>query len=360
MSTQSSLFDSLVSIQSSCVLATLVQVKGSSYRRPGARMLLEPEGVRQGVLSGGCLETDLAARVVQILAQGVAQVVKYDMGSELDRIWGTGMGCQGKADILLTPLAPGPGPAWASQVREALKARRPAVLLTCFGAEDTHFAPGQTWCWQPTDPEGTLPASMVEACRRVLETERPTTVTLEGSRILVEPVLPPVALWIYGAGENARPLAELAIHLGWDVGILDHRPALAQAGRFPGARTVLAGPPAALGAALGADGRSAGVVMTHIFEPDKAMLRAMLESSLPYVGLQGNRQRSEQVLTELEQEGFHLDQDRLRRLHAPMGLDLGAESPEIIALAVLAEIQAVLSGRPPIPLRERRGSIHGS
>jgi xanthine/CO dehydrogenase XdhC/CoxF family maturation factor len=358
MSTLAALLDSLLPVQVPTVLATLVQVKGSSYRRPGARMLLDPEGIRMGVLSGGCLETDLAARVAEVLGQGGSQVVKYDMGSELDRIWGTGMGCQGKADILLTPLAPGQAPEWAASARSALAHRRPGVILTVFASSDPARL-GQGWFWEPGAPSGALPGPLAAAARSALEEGRPSALDQDGERILVEPQVPPVALWIYGAGENARPLAEQAAQLGWAVGILDHRPALARPERFPGAAAVLAGPPATLAGALTGDARSAGVVMTHIFEPDKAMLGHMLESHMPYVGLQGNRGRSEQLLTELEQDGFPLTEDRLRRLRAPMGLDLGAESPEIIALAVLAEIQAVLAGRAPIPLRERRGRIHG-
>jgi xanthine/CO dehydrogenase XdhC/CoxF family maturation factor len=358
MSSLAVLLDSLLPVQAPTVLATLVQVKGSSYRRPGARMLLDPEGIRMGVLSGGCLETDLAARVADILARGGAQVVKYDMSSELDRIWGTGMGCQGKADILLVPLAPGQAPDWARAARAALAGRRPGVILTVYQAADPTRL-GQAWFWEPGDGEGAgLPGDLAGAARAALAEGRPAALDRDGERILVEPLLPPVALWIFGAGENARPLAEQAMQLGWAVGILDHRPALARPERFPGAAAVLAGPPATLAGALSGDPRSAGVVMTHIFEPDKAMLRHMLETGMPYVGLQGNRGRSEQVLSELEQEGFALTEERLRRLRVPMGLDLGAESPEIIALAVLAEIQAVLSGRAPIPLRERRGRIH--
>jgi xanthine/CO dehydrogenase XdhC/CoxF family maturation factor len=357
MSTLPTLLDAILPVQTPCVLATLVQVKGSSYRRPGARMLLDPEGVRQGVLSGGCLETDLAARVAEVLGQGRSQVVKYDMSSELDRIWGTGMGCQGKADILLTPLEVGQAPAWARSARAALARRQPGVIVTAYGAPDAAKV-GESRYWDPAAPDPDLAASLAEAAGRALAAEQPLDLDLDGVRWLVEPVLPPVALWLYGAGENVRPLAELAVHLGWHVGILDHRPALARPERFPGARRVLAGPPETLAAALTDDPRSAGVVMTHIFDPDKAMLRAMLESRLPYVGLQGNRGRSGQLLTELERDGFPLTEERLRRLRAPMGLDLGAESPEIIALAVLAEIQAVLAGRTPVPLRERRGRIH--
>lgn len=352
------LLEDLLQSRSPKVLATLVQVKGSSYRRPGARMLMDLEGILGGVISAGCMESDLAARVAATLAQGTPQLVNYDMGSELDRIWGTGMGCQGQADILLTPLTEAYDATWARMAREALRQRRPGVLLTVFASPEPSQVGHAQW-WDPTGPEDALDAPQRAAAQKALDSEKPVTLMLEGVSILVEPVLPPVALWIYGAGENARPLATLAIQLGWEVGMLDHRPALAAPGRFPGARHVLSGSQETLATALTEDARSAAVVMSHVFDPDKAMLRHMLASSIPYVGLQGNRLRSAKLLKELNEDGFPLTEAQRHRLHAPMGLNLGAESPEIIALAVLAEIQATLNGHTPLPLRELEGSIHG-
>ena len=358
MTTLLSLLEDILHPRPTQVLATLVQVRGSSYRRPGARILMDPDGIRGGVISAGCMESDLAARVTATLAQGTPQLVKYDMGSELDRVWGTGMGCEGQADILLAPLTEAYDSTWAQKAREAHHERRPGVLLTTFASPDPRQVGRALW-WDPTCPEGTLETPQLAAAREALASEKPSTLVLEGVSILVEPVLPPIALWIYGAGENARPLATLAIQLGWEVGMLDHRPALAAPGRFPGARHVLSGSQEALAAALTEDARSAAVVMSHVFDPDKAMLRHMLTRSIPYVGLQGSRQRSAKLLKELEQEGFPLTEAQRHRLHVPMGLNLGAESPEIIALAVLAEIQATLNGHAPLPLRELEGSIHG-
>lgn len=357
MTTRLNLFDHVLNAQGPRVLATLVQVKGSSYRRPGARMLMDDDGIRAGVISAGCMESDLAARVSDVLVRGCPEVVKYDMGSELDRIWGTGMGCEGKADILLTPLTRGYDRTWAAEARSAQRERRAGVLLTVFSSPDPDKVGGTRW-WDPSNQGAPLTPPLEEAARKALDSEKPVTVVLEGVSTLVEPVIPPVALWIYGAGENARPLANLAIQLGWEVGMLDHRPALAHPDRFPGARHVLSGSQEALAARISQDDRSAAVVMSHIFDPDKAMLRHLLSGTIPYVGLQGNRQRSAKLLNELTADGFDWTEERRARLHAPMGLDLGAESPEIIALAVLAEIQAVLGGRKPLSLRERKGSIH--
>ncbi len=358
MSTFATLLDDLLQARPGQVLATLVQVNGSSYRRPGARMLMDLEGIRQGVLSAGCLEADLLARVAGTLAKGEPQRVRYDLGAELDRIWGMGMGCGGTAEVLLVPITEGADLAWAQAARGAVLARRSGVLVTTFGAPAADLV-GQTTWWEPSLAETVLSTTHLEAARRALATEKPITLVQEGVATLVEPVLPTVALWIFGAGENTRPLASLAVQLGWEVGVLDHRPALAAPERFPGARHVHSGGFHNLADRLTADARSAGVVMSHVFDPDKVMLRHMLNTDLPYVGLQGNRLRTAKLLAELDQEGPVLTEAQRLRLHAPMGLDLGAGSPEIIALSVLSEIQATLNGRAALPLRELQGSIHG-
>jgi len=176
--------------------------------------------------------------------------------------------------------------------------------------------------------------------------------------ILMEPVLPPLALWIYGANESSRPLADLAQRLGWSVGVLDHRPALATAERFPGARSLRVGLPGELIPALSLDARSAAVILAHVYQRDKEALAAFLKSGAAYVGLQGNRKRSAKLLQELKDEGETFTEDQVARLYAPTGLDLGAEEPEANALSILAEAQAVLSGRDGGHLRDRNARIH--
>lgn len=341
------------------VLATLVEVRGSTYRRPGARMVLHPDGSQAGVISAGCLEQDLAARVVAVIESDRPQLVQYDLGSELDLVWGTGMGCQGEATILLSPvcLANSPLP-WASRVLQALEERRSGVLLTCFASPDPGRVGVVTW-WDPDLSHPHLDPAPLEAARRVLAAGRPEILELGEDRILAEPLLPPPALFLFGAGEPCRPLATLAQSLGWDVGILDHRPALAHPDRFPGARWVASGAPVTLAAEVRSSPVTAAVVMSHVWEKDKEMLRLLLDLDLPYVGLQGNRRRSAKLLAELAEEGFPVEGARRERLHAPMGLDLGAESPEAIALSVMAELHAVLYRRSGQPLRNLQGTIHG-
>ncbi len=352
------LLEKILATTEPAVLATLVEVQGSSYRRPGTRMLMPAKGEPQGIISAGCLEQDLSERMAAVLESDRPSLVRYDMGTDLDLIWGTGMGCQGQAAILLMPVCHKHNPlVWAERALQALEERRPGVLLTCYASDTPARVGAMTW-WDPTQPHPHLHPDTLEVARRALASRRPESLRLGEDVILAEPVIPPPALWIIGAGEPTRPLAALATVLGWEVGILDHRPALATEARFPGARRVIVDAPEQLSSHIHSTEGTAVVVMSHVFEVDKAALRQLMSKPLPYLGLQGNRRRTEKLLRTLAEEGFVADGDALARLRAPMGLDLGAETPEAIALSTMAEIHAVLHGRSGMPLSGGIGPIH--
>jgi xanthine/CO dehydrogenase XdhC/CoxF family maturation factor len=358
----------LQSLREPAALATLVRVKGSTYRKPGARLLLGPEGPRVGAISGGCLETDVAERTREVLATGRPRLLEYDLSSELDLIWGTGMGCEGQAEILLEPITPGRPAPWIPFCGQVLEHRRACVLMTVFGVEgEVPCEMGDRFVFDDRD-HGLLPidAGLSVALHRLAgpvragELQDWTRVELPGGAVLVslERVVPPLALWIYGAGESAKPLAALARQIGWYVGVVDHRPALATAERFPEADLVAAGAPREVFPGLPLDARSAAMVMTHVYSRDLEALEVLLPGPASYVGLQGNRNRSRRILKDMADGGFTCPEDRMARLHYPAGLDLGAEAPEAIALSILAEAHAVLAGRHGGHLRERTGTIH--
>ncbi len=301
------------------VLATLLATEGSSYRRPGARLLLGREGLLRGSLSGGCLEGDLQARAREVLAEGRPRRIRYDLRGEMDLVWGSGSGCEGVLDLLLEPLTG--FPEWMQWVEQAWASRTPLRLRTDLSPENL----GRRSIPRYPGPEAPGPP---EAC--------------------VEDFPAPLALWIVGAGDDSRPLVRMAKELGWIVGLLDHRPAFARPERFPEADAVRSGHPAALLPSLPLDARCAVVLMTHHYAKDLEALRLLLPSPAGYLGLMGSRRRSAKLLAELAAEGLRADS----RLHAPVGLDLGATDPEGIALAILAEIQATLAGRRAAPLRE--------
>jgi xanthine/CO dehydrogenase XdhC/CoxF family maturation factor len=366
------IFATVSALAEPAALATLVRVKGSSYRQPGARMLFGPAGIRAGVISAGCLETDILARVEAVLASAAPQLAAYDMGSDLDLIWGTGMGCQGKADVLLERVDAGQPPEWLARGAAMLEQRRAGALATVFAArgEGAGAGPGAHFLWDAADggdltgpaADGALDQALRMAMARTLERGTPGAATLPSGSgeldLLLEPILPPFALWILGAGEHARPLADLAKGLGWFVGIVDHRPALATRERFPQADRIVVGHPPESLRALPLDARSAALVVSHVFEPDRRALEALLRTPIAYLGLQGNRLRSQRLLEEIAQSGLALSEAQRSVLHFPAGLDIGAETPEVIALAMIAEVQAVLAGYPGGSLRDRAGAIH--
>jgi xanthine/CO dehydrogenase XdhC/CoxF family maturation factor len=315
---------------SPAALATLVRVEGSSYRRPGARILLTAGGERVGSVSGGCLEEDLLAHCQAILAGAPPRTVLYDTTSENDTVWGVGLGCHGVVEVLVEPLAA--CPPWVPRLRAAWAGRQSGALAVRFGG-----TPPETW--------GT----------RWLES---ATGVERSAGLFLEPVPPPLALLVCGAGEDARPLVRIAAEFGWEITVTDPRPAYAKRERFPEARHVLPGPPESVLAALATDDRTAAVIMTHHYVHDLPLLRELARRPLAYLGLLGPRTRAERLIRELEQESPTLPGGTLERLHAPVGLDLGGDTPESVALSILAEITATVHGRSGRPLRERRRPIH--
>lgn len=299
-------------------LATLIRVEGASYRRPGARLLLDREGPLRGSLSGGCLEGDVHARAMEVLAAGVPRLVQYDLRGDADLIWGSGSGCEGLLEILIEPVEG--CPEWMAWIEQAWATRTPLTLHTSLTSD------------------------------RLGQRSR---AEVPGAPAFAETFLPPPALWILGASDDSRPLLRMAKELGWFAGVLDHRPAFATAARFPEADAVRAGHPAQILPGLPLEPRSAVVLMTHHYAKDLEALRLLLPSPAGYLGLMGSRARGAKLLGELATEGLQAD----ARFHTPVGLDLGAADPGGIALSILAEIQACLHQRQGQSLRASAAAI---
>ena len=279
------------------VMATVVATRGSVYRRPGARMLLTREGWAAGSISGGCIESDLVQTAFD-RTEGGPVVVTYDASAPDDVLLGFGLGCNGAVDVLMQRLPEDGGPLAAiARVRET----REPVSVTTFA--DGSFA---------VAPSGTAPS--------------------ERAGLLTETIAPPPSLVVFGAGHDAVPLAAVANGLGWSVTVVDGRAAYAKPQRFPGA-SVLVSPPAR---AIGIEPDAAAVLMTHSFAHDAAIL-GWLPKDLPYIGVLGPIHRTHRLLEEAGIETADL--------YAPIGLDLGADGPDEIALAIVAEILAVRKGR---------------
>ncbi len=339
------------------VLASVVRTEGSTYRRVGARMLVRRDGTVVGAVSGGCLEADLAARVEALLAAGRPELVTYDARAPEDLVWGLGLGCDGRVDVLLEPLA---GEtlarlrdvhAWGRDVTT------PSVLTTVIAADAASGARAgdRLILTESTGPVvlglelDAAPPELLADAWEALAMQRSSVRAYATIEVVHEVVAPPITLLVCGAGMDAVPLVRLAVGLGWRVTVVDHRPDHARPERFPGATVRLA----AYDADEELGSHDAAVVMSHHYERDVARLRTLLAAGVPYVGVLGPRRRTDRMVGDLG-----ASEADAARLYAPVGLDIGAETPDEIALAIVAEIQAVNAGRRGGPLRERSGAIH--
>ena len=348
------------------VLATVAQVSGSTYRRPGARMLLASEGRLAGSVSGGCLEGDLVKKAQWHTRSG-AVLVTYDSTDEDDVVWGFGLGCNGVVQVLLERVAPNaPGPLRLLQ--SVLHERQPGVIATFIGGENAGRV-GQRLLLMPNGSQesdwddAALLAQVESDAQAVLAARQSRTETYAlpngaSAVVFLEAVVPPLPLVIFGANHDALPLVRLAKELGWHVSIADVRGTQPRPERFPGADVVLAGSADALCREISLDAQTAVVVMTHNYPDDKRILRRLLETSAFYVGQLGPKARTERLLAEISDDGFQVTDSHRGRLHGPVGLDIGADTPEQIALSIVAEIQAVRAGRSGKSLRERLAPLH--
>ncbi|HEX2883577.1 MAG TPA: XdhC family protein [Candidatus Limnocylindria bacterium] len=316
-------------------LATVVSVRGSSYRRPGARLLVPERTGPVGIISGGCLEDEAARLARQALQLEAPVLVTIDHSAEGDELWGLGLGCRGVVELLAEP------PDMAAETIAALEraqAGEPAYLLTGLDGDRRRLS--------ATEAE-----SLGERAARAVAHGRPVLI---GEAVL-DPILPPLHLVVCGAGPDAAPLVAAARRLGWRVDVADPRRSFLRPERFGDARLVDAAPEDAA-EATGAGEWTAVVVMSHDYLRDAAFVRGFLGRGVAYLGILGPRDRTERLLAELPAPPSAADR---AVVHAPAGLDIGADGPEQVATAIVAEILAVLHGRGGGRLREADGAIHG-
>jgi len=352
-------------------VATVVRVRGSTYRREGARLLIEASGRTVGSISGGCLEGDVAEIARDVLATGRPRLVNYDMTSDDDAVWGLGLGCNGAIDVFVEAVVDARGDEAVALLRDSVEHRRTIALATVIAAPTGGAEVGARLI-VPADPDGggvrgtlgdpTLDARARAAVRDQLAAGRSEVLTLEASggpvEMFVEVVSPPLPLLVCGAGHDTLPVVRLGHELGWWVMVADSRPAFASRERFPEADEVVLTDDADVPTKVRIDPETFVILMTHNYLHDLGLLRGLLGTPARYIGLLGPRRRTERLLADLAKEGVVVDDAQRARLYAPVGLDLGAETPEEIALSVLSEMLAVRNGRAAVSLRERPGPIH--
>jgi xanthine/CO dehydrogenase XdhC/CoxF family maturation factor len=322
------------------VLATVVATAGSTYRKPGARMLIMADGSYLGLLSGGCLESDLKLHAQEVLDGGTVRAVEYDMRGPDDVLFGIGAGCEGAMRVLLEPANSTDPAAAALAAAARITSAGESTCLVC--VHESHDMALGTY--SPEHGVSSMPGELGAAARAALAARSSREVVIGHGparlRALVEFLAPPPHLLLCGAGPDAQPVAAAARALGWRVSVVDHRPAYALPERFPGARVTLA-EPLALRDTVDLGSCHAVVVMSHHLLSDVAYLRAIGATEGPgYVGVLGPAARRRRILNELGPAAIALTS----RLRGPVGLDIGAAMPEAIALSIVSEIHAWLAG----------------
>jgi xanthine dehydrogenase accessory factor len=342
------------------ILATVVRTQGSSYRLPGARLLLTRGGQRAGSISGGCLESELLKKAWWLTEDGPI-VRRYDTTAEGEiGTGGFGLGCNGIIHLLIERVSPGKAGILDALV-QVRSTRQPGAVCHVIGPAPLvgrRLIVDADGLVSHDIPDSSAAFALEAEAFAALATQDGSIATIAGLEVFIETLVPPVRLLVFGAGDDAIPLTEIAGYLGWRTCVYDGRAHYARSGRFPAADEVAVRPAGGMGIPLPMDAWTVAVLMTHSYTQDLDILRelAAIARPLRYIGILGPRKRSGQLLVDAGLDSTHLGE----ALHSPMGLDIGADGPEQVAIAVVAEIQAVLHRRQGGQLRERRGSIHAT
>lgn len=347
------------------VVATVTDIEGSAYRRPGAKMVIVPEDRSLGAITAGCLEGPVRGLAADVLAGNRATVETFDLMD--DDEWGLGLGCNGVIDLLLEPL----DESWEFPLAE-LAARDPVAVLTAVASDRDALPIGSR---SFVDEDGTIhepvgrdclpDAVAVELGDRVTsmrESSKSGTFTVDteiGSvDVFVDGVSPAPDFLIFGNQNDVQPVSRIARQAGFRVVVASARGARSNAAEFPHAHRVVTAKPTELADVVCDAARTYAVLMSHNFIDDRLALEALLETSVPYVGLMGPRDRFEEIREELLEDGRSLTDDELDRIATPVGLDLGGGEPVQIALSIVSEALAVHNGRDGGRLKMREGPIH--
>lgn len=348
--------------QRKVALATVVFVEGSAYRRPGARMLVTDDGRWEGAISGGCLEGDALRKARQVMLDGKPMVVRYDTMDDDANSLGVGLGCNGIIDVFIEPIDPLDPTNPIALLREFSQHRDRRVIATIFRrTPGISLPPGSRFVLtgKPTDA---VPVWLRPDMELIMQVGKPlTTLIPVGSgvvEVFIEYMEPGIELVIFGAGYDTIPLTRLATEIGWQVTVTEDCIAHLAPKRFPEATCLLYADAEAVTDKLSFTNRTAAVLMSHNYHYDLAVLTKLLPTNVPYIGVLGPRKRYEKMKTQWEQMGHPFTPSILKRIHSPIGLDLGAETPDEIALSILSEIKAFFSQRPAGFLTDRPGPIH--
>jgi len=352
-----------------CVLATVVHVEGSSYRAAGARMLVDEYGFMTGAISGGCLEGDALRKALLALDQHKSKLITYDTSDEDDAVIGAQLGCNGIIQVLFEPIDPEQSNNPIELLRKAENDDQPVALVSIFNLDKSKHQTGTTVLVgnKKEDIIGRLnDQALYKKIKSVAQNalEKQTDhfgeyqSADETQNAFIEVISPPPRLVLVGAGNDSQVISKMAEVLGWDITVADGRPTHANKNRFNSCQVVVTNPGEIL-ENIRINEKTVFVLMTHNYNYDMGVLKLLLkEEQIPYIGILGPNKKYQRMLDDLKAEGITLSDQQSDKIYAPVGLQLGAETPAEIGLSILSEIQAVLTDSEVRSLRELEGAIH--
>jgi len=359
-------YDHYKTLEKKIALATVVHVDGSAYRRPGARMLVSEDGELTGAISGGCLEGDALRKSQSVIFQQKSMLVTYDTTDEDDQKFGIGLGCNGIIHVLIEPIDYEDSMNSINLLKSALSDRNVGTLITLFSIKNSKseqigtvfLSKNGQLIGYPQKVDSDFVKVILEEASSELQSRSEIVGYSEFDDIQVfyEKVIPETRLLLFGAGNDTIPLVQIADILGFEVILLDGRSNHATKSRFPKAKEIVVGPADEVVQKLEIDSQTVALLMTHNFEYECVVLEQLIAHPLPYIGILGPKKKSEKMIERLANKGILIVEQDV--IYSPMGLDIGAEGSEEIALSVLSEIKAVLAKKQGTFLRTKTGPIH--
>ena len=364
-------FDKAVISGKNAALATVVHVEGSSYRRPGARMLVTDDGMITGAVSGGCLEGDALRKALFAITAKQNKLVTYDTTDEDDAKLGVQLGCNGIVHILFEPIRINEKDNPIELLKKALIVRKNAVIITSFSLDNK----SQTGtCFFTVENEQAVTTNSFKNFDENLQQQLLTDVKLafdkklsliktypaaaQDQNIFIQFLSPPIALIIVGAGNDVLPVVTIAQILGWDITIIDGRNTHANNQRFPSVKNIFVSKAETILENLFIDKWTVAILMTHNYNYDIAVLKQFYNKGMVYLGVLGPKLKMQRMYSDLRKEGINISDAEQKNIYAPIGLDIGAETAEEIALSAVTEIKAILMGKNADPLRNKNLPIH--
>jgi xanthine dehydrogenase accessory factor len=346
-------------------LATVVKVRGSSYRSPGARMLITDNGQWVGSISGGCLEGDALRKARQVMLEKKPMTVTYDTREESNQNLGIGLGCNGVIDVLIEPIDLSDSNNPIKLFENLLTTTEPIALATVFSSPD-HL--GEKLLISSNEKKEIelsdkqlndfITSDLLQLFKNRKSEAKQYQWNGNTAEVFIELIQPAFSLMIFGGGFDARPVSVMAKSLGWDVIVTDECVAHLAPIFFPSADKLSLCHRDFIDRDFHITPYTACVLMSHNYEYDRDVLRKVLKSEAPYIGILGPRKRFDKMLEEFTREGIMLTDDDLHRIHSPIGLDIGAETPDEIAISIIAEVQGKFSNRSGGFLKYRNAPIH--